>query len=236
MAAFLATAGKGALKIKIGTVSFPSHDAAFSELQRQYDKGACWKSKLVPGRRANGDVCLVCKLCGKELGCTNPHDTARKHACPTALTMAATPATPAETAEPSGASAGSTTSQTPGPRQSQLQAHYPTAHQKHVALARLAMFFFTSGTAFRKVENQYLVESYKALGVALPCEKKLRTTMLDEAYEMTSKKMAGEMAKTLGAFQIITDGWKSKYCEHSAQLVTVITTLLDGGSIFQKVG
>lgn len=55
----LPTANKGALKVKIGAQTFSSHDAAHNELQRQYDKGAVWRNKLLPGKRSNGDVCLV---------------------------------------------------------------------------------------------------------------------------------------------------------------------------------
>jgi hypothetical protein len=49
--------------------------------------------------------------------------------------------------------------------------------------------------------------------------------LLEDAYRTTAVHITDKMLATSGAFQLVTDGWKSRFCADSAQLVNVVTTL-----------
>jgi hypothetical protein len=46
----------------------------------------------------------------------------------------------------------------------------------------IGLFFFTSDTPFFRIENEYLARAFQRLDTKLPCEKTLRTTVLDSSH------------------------------------------------------
>lgn len=217
-----------AIKIKILGKSYGSHKEALSELQRQYDKGAVWHKKLRPGLTTAGTAALYCKTCHKELSITNPHDVANKHKCNTAAVSIADMG-PGQ--QPAG-----TEPTTDDQQERTVDSFYPTREQRDRAMGFLAMFFITTCTPFARIQNQWLSKCFGVFTTTLPSEKVLRTTMLDQAVETTKGIVKEKMVKTCGAFQLVTDGWKSKFCQSSSNLVNVITTIPTGGCVFHKVG
>jgi hypothetical protein len=118
-----------------------------------------------------GPAKCSCKYCGAELSVLNPSDTVKKHKCDKADEVEAA-------------------KQSSSGEQRTLGQAVPTATARKAVLCKMAMFFFTSGTPFRRIENEHLTKAFSMLGVALCCEKVLLTTMLMAAYEQTQAQVA----------------------------------------------
>jgi hypothetical protein len=184
-----------------------------------------------------GEACMVCTQCGKELSASNPASTFAQHQnCTNGeeqqqsvdLTGSAD-----ENDEPSSATVHCGV-QGAKSNQATLPQTVPSAATRARVLAKLALFFFATGTAFCRIENEHLVSAFAFLGVTLCSEKSLRTTMLDSAHNEAQQLVRQRMLATQGEFQCITDGWKSRYCQHSAQLMTLVTTLSTSGTVYHK--
>lgn len=217
---------------------------ALQELQRQEGKNAKW-SKLLKAVRSGpdgaGPAMLQCKCCGKQLSAANPHDTMQRHqgACkPPAAAAAGADgsATPSGHAEAGPSFTPASTSASHAARgQLTLQEMIPSTRQRNEAISNLAMFFFTTSTPFLRFENQYLRDAFLMFGVELPSETTLRRRLLDEGFQRTEAKVEVKMRASNGRYQLITDAWRNKHCARSAPIITIVTTLPDGGSVFHEV-
>jgi hypothetical protein len=168
---------------------------------------------------------VVCTQCGKELSASNPASTSAQHQYCTNGEEQQQSVDLADSADENDEPSSATVHcgvQGARSNQATLPQTVPSAAIRARVLAKLALFFFATGTAFRGIENEHLVSAF--LGVKLCSEKSLRTTMLDSAYNETQQLVRQRMLATQGEFQCITDGRKSRYCQDSAQPMTLVTT------------
>jgi hypothetical protein len=161
-----------------------------------------------------GEACMVCTQCGKELSASNSGLTFAQHQnCRNGeeqqhsvdLADSAN-----ENGEPSSAAVHCGVQWTRS-NQATLPQTVPSAAGRARVSAMLALFFFATGTAFRRIDNEHLVSAFVFWGVKLCSEKSLRTIMLDSANNETQQLLRQRMLATQGEFQGIIDGWKSRY-------------------------
>lgn len=74
----------------------------------------------------------------------------------------------------------------------------------------LAMFFFTTFTSARRIENPFLKMAFAARGVNLPDRKELMSKHLDLCYGFYRDDWLSQLRKYNGVYQITTDGWKKR--------------------------
>lgn len=171
------------------------------------DSSAKWIESFNPVWEANKDgaehtgkrkVYLECITCNTKYLATNPSQTLKRHKCGQAtaaldadedaaageaLAAASTLSTgkrsATEAAEQSAAKRQASSS-----GQGLITDSFPQllAPLKSRMLSALAMYFFTSDTAMNKIGNLHLREVFALVGINLPSEKTLRTTMLEKCH------------------------------------------------------
>jgi hypothetical protein len=72
--------------------------------------------------------------------------------------------------------------------QARIDQYQVPASVKDKVMKDLAMFFFTTDTSMRRMEDNHLVRAFKHLNIKLPCEKTLRTTWLDRCHAEVQAK------------------------------------------------
>jgi hypothetical protein len=169
-------------------------------LQQQISKGTVkWKHTLKPVWEG-GQVKLLCLGCGKRLAPANPAQTAKGHArCQQqqAMDEAGQPALKRahqsiETSAGSGSSSGRSGSGTMDAFVNRI-----TPQTEQMVLQDLGMFFFTSQTPFIRINNPHLRQMFQRLGIRLPSDTTLRTTMLNAAYEREHQAALAKVQRAL---------------------------------------
>lgn len=108
-----------------------------------------------------------------------------------------------------------------------------TPQQNESFVRNLVMACITGCIPFTFVENPYLKEAAKVIGVTLPSRKQLSTTVLDNAFKDIKTADADLLAK-LRYFDASSDGWRKKYCEQGVSL-TNFCALTANGTLLHDV-
>ncbi|KAL6761305.1 hypothetical protein V8C86DRAFT_2535438, partial [Haematococcus lacustris] len=92
----------------------------------------------------------------------------------------------------------------------------------------LALFFYTSGTAFARADNPHMKRALKLLGVDSPSAKQLRTTYLNDTHAVLQRRVAIMMETLLVGLGLMmcTDGWRNKRAANGRPLVQQISKTL----------
>jgi hypothetical protein len=114
-----------------------------------------------------GEACMVCSHCGKELSASNPASTFAQHQNCTNGEEQQQSEDLADSADENGEpSSAAVHCGVEGARSNQaiLPQIMPSAATRARILAKLALFVFATGTAFRRIENEHLVSAFTSLG------------------------------------------------------------------------
>ncbi|KAL6746661.1 hypothetical protein V8C86DRAFT_2936026 [Haematococcus lacustris] len=142
-------------------------------------------------------VKLVCLLCGLQLCVSNISTQQERHSGACALQRALDVGAPPP----------------PNPAGIMVPADVVTDVKKE-----LALFFYTSGTAFARADNPHMKRALKLMGVDSPSAKQLRTTYL-----------------TGLGLMMCTDGWRNKRAANGRPLVNLVLLKAEGGAFFHSV-
>ncbi|KAL6750093.1 hypothetical protein V8C86DRAFT_893411 [Haematococcus lacustris] len=101
----------------------------------------------------------------------------------------------------------------------------------------LALFFYTSGTAFARADNPHMKRALKLLGVDSPSAKQLRTTYLNNTHAVLQRRVATMMETLLMGLGLMmcTDGWRNKRAANGQPLVNLVLLKAEGGAFFHSV-
>ncbi|KAJ9511827.1 hypothetical protein QJQ45_004382 [Haematococcus lacustris] len=121
-------------------------------------------------------VKLVCLLCGLQLCVSNISTAQESHSGACALQRALDVGAPPP----------------PNPYEPMVPADVVDDVKKE-----LALFFYTSGTAFARADNPHMKRALKLLGVDSPSAKQLRTTYLNNTHAVLQRRVATMMETLL---------------------------------------
>ena len=144
--------------------------------------GCAWAAHFRPAfhpSQPDGPCYLQCKHCDEYLSASNTSSILKSHksACKPKPKPAIAPVAVAALVD---AGQGKT-QPVKGPMDQFVSSVSPALEQQ--VLDELAMFIYTSETPFQRINNKHLIKAFQLLGVKLPGETALRTTMLDRAYQ-----------------------------------------------------
>lgn len=81
--------------------------------------------------------------------------------------------------------------------QSSMESFTVKGPQLKAFMKQFALYIITSETPFQRVNNKYLREAGRIVGMNIPDEKVFRTRMLDELFAETQEVVARDMMKLL---------------------------------------
>ncbi|KAJ9524379.1 hypothetical protein QJQ45_008583 [Haematococcus lacustris] len=161
-------------------------------------------------------VKLVCLLCGLQLCVSNISTAQESHSGACALQRALDVGAPPP----------------PNPYEPMVPADVVDDVKKE-----LALFFYTSGTAFARADNPHMKRALKLLGVDSPSAKQLRTTYLNNTHAVLQRRVATMMETLLMGLGLMmcTDGWRNKRAANGQPLVNLVLLKAEGGAFFHSV-
>ncbi|KAJ9518761.1 hypothetical protein QJQ45_026025 [Haematococcus lacustris] len=137
-------------------------------------------------------VKLVCLLCGLQLCVSNISTAQESHSGACALQRALDVGAPPP----------------PNPYEPMVPADVVDDVKKE-----LALFFYTSGTAFARADNPHMKRALKLLGVDSPSAKQLRTTYLNNTHAVLQRRVATMMETLLMVMKVWSDlvSWAERW-------------------------
>ena len=172
-------------------------------------------SAVYKGKRK---VCLKCPDCDETFSISNPSVAVQRHSvCPKRKSILKVDAVinqddeydAGEDGDPTCITTplhavgnkrpGTSTSPAKRQRQSDIKEYFPqlTDAVKEQIITCLAMFFYTSDTPFYRFNNKHLKEAMKKLGIDLPTEKTLRTSLLNKCFAAVKGRVEKQLTDRL---------------------------------------
>jgi hypothetical protein len=219
--AFAAQSSIRSTDIKINTKAcrtWQQASDAYVALQSKAKSGSVWGrvSMFETGDAGSAEFELRCKKCGTMCQLANPAKWHKDHT---------------EDACMKG------TKKAPGFKRqavtSSMVQFTANAQQTEAFIDGLVKAMATSCIPFTFMENSYLKEAARALGVELPGRRALAGPILDKVFEESqcfTKESIGNMDHSCGA----SDGWRKKYCEGGASLMN-FTVMGNEGALLYDV-
>lgn len=101
----------------------------------------------------------------------------------------------------------------------------PSTEDQNIFQESIAMFFYTSGSAFYRAENEYLDKAIQKIrpGARLPTRRDLSGSLLEICYNNVQAKVMTEMEASKNYFTLTTDMWTNVTGEPIANYSAVST-------------
>jgi hypothetical protein len=202
--------------IRFNTKTYPTWQQASdacAALQSKAKSGSVW-GRVSKVEKGGAEFELHCQKCGTQCQLMNPakwHKDHTEEACSKRAKKA--PGFKRQAAS------------------SSMVQFTASAQQKEAFIDGLVKAMATSCISFTFMENSYLKEAARALGVELPGRRALAGPILDRVFEESqcfTKESIGNMDYPCGA----SDGWRKKYCEGGASLMNFTVMGNEGALLY----